>query len=178
MDARIVSKPRAKLPAFLLVGTLVGALLIGATQSLLAQDYELDISSDSLNIDNSKNQAVFHGNVVMVHDELTLKADKVHVQYRQSEKQGRRVDEVRAEGNTQLTRDGLKATGQRGVYKPAQNHVRLYDDVTVTQEGMQTMHGTQMRYDIAKGRVQLSAQGDQDGADKGGRVRGKIGGTK
>ena len=175
-DMRIVTKLRA----FLFACTMVGALLLGAAQGVLAQDYELDISSDSLNIDNSQNQAVFHGNVVMVHDELTLKADKVHVQYRQGEEQRRRVDEVRAEGNIELTRDGLNATGQRGVYKPAQKQVRLYDDVTVKQDDMQTMYGTQMHYDIEKGRVQLSAEGKKDGAQKGenGRVRGIIGGTE
>ena len=175
-DVRRVTKWRA----FLFACTMVGALIVGTAQGVLAQDYELDISSDSLNIDNSQNQAVFHGNVVMVHDELTLKADKVHVQYRQGEEQGRRVDEVRAKGNIELTRDGLKATGRRGVYKPAQKQMWLYDDVTVTQDDMQTMYGTQMRYDTEKGRVQLSAEGKKDGARKGknGRVRGKIGGTE
>ena len=175
-DVRFVTKLRV----FLFAGTMMGVFLLGAARGVPAQEYELDISSDSLNIDNSQNQAVFHGNVVMVHDELTLKGDKVHVQYRQSEEQGRRVDEVRAKGNIELTRDGLKATGQRGVYKPAQKHVRLYDDVTVKQDDMQTMYGTQMRYDIEKGRVQLSAEGKKDGARKGknGRVRGKIGGTE
>mgnify|MGYP006270466171 CR=1 FL=1 len=148
-----------KWPALLVLMLLPGMAL--------AQPYELDIRSDSLNIDNSSNHAVFEGNVVVVHDELTLKADKVDVFYTRTGDGGRSVEEVRALGHVIMEREARTATGERGVYRPAREEVVLYDNVTVQQGANQTLYGTKMRYDMVEGRVSLTADSE--------RVRARLG---
>lgn len=160
---------------------LFGLVFLATTPDAFAQSSVFDISSDSLNIDNSQNKAVFRGNVVMVHDEMTIKADKIHVQYRQQKEQAeksRRVEEVTAEGGVELSQNALQATGERGVYKPAAEKIWLYENVIVNQKG-QTLYGAQMHYDLQQDRVELSNHKNREGGNAGGgngRVRGKIGG--
>lgn len=146
--------------------------LIFATMSAslaVAQPYELDIRSDSLNLDNSSDNAVFEGNVIVVHDELTLKADKVDVFYEQTD-EGRSVDIVKAYGNVHMDDGERVATGERAVYNPGKEHVTLFDNVKVTQEEDQTLYGTKMLYDMAAGRITMSSGQN--------RVRAKLGGNE
>ena len=148
------------------------------TAPALAQNYELDITSDRLDIDNNSNEAVFYGNVVVVHDELTLKADEVEVFYSQTEPDssgggsggesgGRGVEIVKARGNVRMEKGSRVATGQRGVYRPGAAEVILTEDVTVRQGEGRIMYGTKMRYDINKGRVRMTSDKD--------RVRATLG---
>ena len=144
----------------------IQALVVGFPSQVAAQPYDLDISSDSLSIDHAKDHASFTGNVVVVHDELTLEADNVEVLYSQAEG-ARQVDEVRAEGHVRILQGERVATSEEGVYHPAKNEVVLSRNVTLTQGTGQTMHGTKLHYDTKLGNVRLTAGSN--------RVRAKIG---
>ena len=134
--------------------------------SAFAQTHELDIKSDSLNIDNSQNQAEFTGNVEVEHHELMLFADRVEVFYKDTEN-GRSVEQVKAYGNVKMTRDDKTALGDRGVYLPDAAQVTMFDNVRVKRADDQTLYGTKMLYDLTEGRITLSSDSN--------RVRAKLG---
>lgn len=144
------------------------SMLIFATP-VLAQPYELDIRSDRLDINNTSDHAVFEGSVVVVHQDLTLKADKVDVYYEQTDG-GRSVREVKAYGNVSMEDGQRVATGKRAVYNPHKEHVTLFGNVKVTQDEGNTLYGTKMLYDMIAGRITLSSGQS--------RVRAKLGGEK
>lgn len=150
----------------------LGLMFTGIPGAAMAQTYELDIRSDKLDIDNTAHHAIFRGNVVVIHDELTLKADKVDVYYNE-EDGGRSVDKVEAEGHVVMEKGDRVATGERGVYRPGEEEMVLYENVTVRQGDDQTLRGTKMHYDMAKGLVKLSSESNRVRARLGAKGTGK-----
>lgn len=92
----------------------------------------VEVTSDSLTIDQATGQAVFSGNVIVVQGDLRMAAGEVQVIY--SEADGRqRVDEVVATGGVLVTRGADAAEGQRAQYDVASAQLVMTGDVLVTQ---------------------------------------------
>jgi lipopolysaccharide export system protein LptA len=92
----------------------------------------VEVTSDSLTIDQATGRAVFSGNVIVVQGDLRMAAGEVQVIY--SQEDGRqRVDEVVATGGVLVTRGADAAEGQRAQYDVASSQLVMTGDVLVTQ---------------------------------------------
>jgi lipopolysaccharide export system protein LptA len=110
---------------------LVLGLLLLATPALAQQ--QVDISADLFTIDEATHQAVFTGNVVVKHPTVTVWAPKVEATY--GEGGTTDIETFIATGNVKLETKDQVATGERAVFTPADQLLRLTGNVKVTNSG-------------------------------------------
>jgi lipopolysaccharide export system protein LptA len=92
----------------------------------------VEVTSDSLTIDQTTGEALFSGNVIVVQGDLRMSAPEMRVFY--SEVEGRRsVDEVLAVGGVLMTRGADAAEGRQARYDVTTTILTMTGDVLVTQ---------------------------------------------
>ncbi len=157
------------------LGTLlaVGALLFPA--ALAAQEADgipfgtgvehdpgqpVEISSDSLSVDQAAGTAHFRGAVVVGQGELRLAADEVEVLYAEGETPGGgAVERIRATGAVTVTNGAEAAEAEEAVYRVATGTIEMTGDVVLTQ-GRNAISGDRLTIDLEgnvanmEGRVQ------------------------
>ncbi len=136
-----------------------------------AQQEELDIQSDNLDINNQAGTAVFTNNVVVTREGMKLKADKVKVTYIKENLGNHDVDKIEATGNVKLLEGNRVATAQRALYKVQEHQVHLFDHVQVTQGDGSIIKGTKMLYDIKQGRITVSSGDEPVRAHFNGKIK-------
>lgn len=92
----------------------------------------VEVTSDSLSIDQQSGQAVFSGNVIVVQGDLRMAAGRVEVRY--SDADGvRTVDQVLASGGVLVTRGEDAAEGAEAIYAVTDALLTMTGSVLVTQ---------------------------------------------
>ncbi|MFW5654806.1 MAG: LptA/OstA family protein [Roseicyclus sp.] len=105
---------------------------IGFGGTAFDEDQPVEVTSDSLTIDQTTGEALFSGNVVVVQGDLRMSAPEVRVFY--SELDGRRsVDEVLATGGVLMTRGADAAEGEEALYNVDTTLLTMTGEVLVTQ---------------------------------------------
>lgn len=108
----------------------------------------IEVTSDSLRVDQTNGNAVFTGNVVIIQGDLRMAAGEVSVTYGTGEAQ--QIREVLATGGVLLTRGADAAEGEQAEYSVTESTVMLTGNVLVTQ-GRQTIAGDRLNIDLATG---------------------------
>lgn len=108
--------------------TLAAALLLAAPA--LAQQ-PVEITADQFTVDESSREAVFNGNVVVVHPTVTVWAPKVVAVY--GEGGTTDIESFIASGGVRLKTADQDATGDQAVFTPGDQLLRLTGNVRVTQ---------------------------------------------
>jgi lipopolysaccharide export system protein LptA len=121
-------------------------------------DQPVEVTSDTLTIDQTTGEAVFAGNVIVIQGDLRMAAPEVRVFYTETEG-SRSVDEVLATGGVLMTRGADAAEGREALYDVATAMLTMTGDVLVTQ-GPTVVAGDRMVVNMQTG----------DGS-VGGRVR-------
>lgn len=91
---------------------------------------EVNITADQFTVDEKTKQAVFTGNVVVVHPSVTVHADKVEAVY--GSEGASDIESFVATGAVTLDTPDQKASGERAVFNPGDQLLRLTGDVKVT----------------------------------------------
>ncbi len=142
----------------------------------------IEITSDTLQVEQQKKLAVFTGNVVAIQNDVRLKSDKMTVYYTSSDEkksdekkpaeQKQTIKKIDVEGNVFLATPEETASGARGDYDVAGEEIHLFDNVVLTR-GANTLKGNQLTYNFASGHsVVTGGTVAESGASKGkGRVR-------
>jgi lipopolysaccharide export system protein LptA len=123
--------------AGLVLGTLVAVSAaaqvdIGFGGVAYDANQPVEVTSDSLTIDQTSGQAVFSGNVIVHQGDLRMSAGQVRVIY--SEADGRReVDEVVASGGVLVTRGADAAEGREARFDVSSALLTMSGAVLVTQ---------------------------------------------
>ncbi|WP_425093816.1 LptA/OstA family protein [Tropicimonas sp. S265A] len=114
-------------------------------------DEEVEITSDTLNVNRETGEAVFVGSVVVTQGALKLVADEVVVFYAESTqlREGG-ITEVNATGNVVFVSGPDTAEGARATYKPDSQELRIFGDVLLTQ-GPVIVAGDALVMDLATG---------------------------
>ena len=102
------------------------ALLAGPA---LAQQ-AVNITADQFTVDETTKQAVFTGNVVVIHPSVTVHATKVEAVYGTGGASD--IESFIATGDVVLDTPDQKATGERAVFNPGDHLLRLTGNVKVT----------------------------------------------
>ena len=152
----------ATLAAFLcFASTAVAQIQVGFGGTAHNSSDPIEITSDSLAVDQENGTATFSGNVIVVQGDLRMAAEEIAVVYDLDE-QGNTQDvrEVIGSGGVLITRGTEAAEGERALYQVAEDLLTMNGNVLVTQ-GTGAVSGDRLVVNMLTG----------EGAVDGGRVR-------
>lgn len=121
----------------------------------------VDVTSDSLSLDQDSGQAVFDGNVLVVQGDLRMSAGRIVVTYGDDG-----VSELTATGGVTLVTPTEAAEAREAVYTVASGAAVLTGDVLLTQ-GQAAISGDRLVLDLESGTGRME-----------GNVRTVLGGTQ
>jgi lipopolysaccharide export system protein LptA len=115
----------------------------------LRQDTSLpvEVTADSLSVDQAEGTAVFSGAVLVVQGELRLSAAEVRVEYGADQREIRRLH---ATGGVTIANATDAAEAREAVYTVATGEVVMSGDVLLTQ-GENAIAGQRLRLDLKSG---------------------------
>lgn len=140
---------------------LLFALIACAPGAALAAS-PVKITADTFEVHEADSEAIFSGSVVVVRPGLTVWADKVVVDYGEGGPEN--IKTLIATGNVRLKTEDQDATGDRAVFDPATQILRLQGSVTVVNASG-TLNGPELQINLADNTTVFSG-------GKGGRVTG------
>ena len=111
----------------------------------------VEITSDSLSVDQVANTAVFRGSVVVGQGELRLAAEEVEVVYAGEGPGADAIETIRASGGVTVTNGSEAAEGAQAVYRVGEGVIELEGDVVLTQ-GPNAVAGERLSIDLNTGR--------------------------
>ncbi len=144
-----------------LLHTAILAIALAATHPAAAQvgigfggvahdaDQPVEVTADSLSIDQTNGRAVFEGNVIIVQGDLRMAAGRVEVVYSDGA-DGGAVQEVIASGGVLVARGADAAEGVEARYDIASALLTMSGDVLVTQ-GATAIAGDSMTINMTTG---------------------------
>jgi len=94
----------------------------------------ITITSDRMELDQKKNTVIYMGNVVTVRGNVTMKSDTLTATYNSEMK---RLTEVVAEGNLEMTQGNRMATGTKAIFNSDDNSIVLTGDPVIRQGNSQ-----------------------------------------
>lgn len=124
----------------------------------------VEVTSDTLEVFQKENRAVFSGHVVAIQNDVRLKADKMTVHYRNSgddkadaakNPAENGIEKIDAEGSVFLSTPEETASGTSGVYDVAHQEIHLNNNVVLTR-GKNTLKGDKLVYNFASGKSILT----------------------
>lgn len=127
----------------------------------LSNDKPVEVSSDSLSVEQDNKQAIFVGNVIAKQGDITMKADKMIVHYTMNDaskaaNDGSGISHIDAFGNVLFTNPTDAAKGDAAVYDAQKQTLDLTGTVFLTRE-KNVLKGTHMHYDLKTSRSVLTA---------------------
>ena len=123
----------------------------------------IDITSDTVEMDQKKNTATFKGNVVAKQEDVTLYANTLLIIYDPDTK---KLKEIIATGNVKVVQLDRRATGQKVTFDQDKNKVVLDGDAVV-REGTNVIRGERITFYVEEERSVVEP-------GKGGRVSTSI----
>lgn len=116
-----------------MIKRLVLAFLLLATIQPAWAQQKVEITADLFTVDENSSEAVFTGNVVVVHPTVKVWADKVVAIYGAGGTSD--IESFVATGAVRLVTDEQDATGEKAVFTPGDQMLRLTGNVLVTNSG-------------------------------------------
>lgn len=166
-----------------IIPVLAAALCFGVAPAGMAQSVltgvafdtsrPLEITADSLEVQQAKQTAVFEGNVQVVQGEIRMRANKLVVHY-SDKKSGdsggpTNISRIDASGKVFLSSPRETAEGDTGVYDVTNKRIDLKGNVVLTQ-GNNVLRGDKMTLNLITGKSRVEG-GGTSGGEKG-RVKG------
>jgi lipopolysaccharide export system protein LptA len=123
----------------------------------------IDITSDTVEVDQKQNKATFKGNVVAKQEDVTLYANTLVMIY---DPETKKLKEIIAIGNVKVVQLDRRATGQKATFDQDKNKVVLDGDAVV-REGTNVVRGERITFYVEEERSVVEP-------GKGGRVSTSI----
>jgi len=142
---------------------LIAALVFLGLAATASAQNPVEITSDQFVMNEDAREAVFTGNVVVVHPVVTVWAPKVVATYGEGGTSDIETFEASG-GNVRLKTKDQDATGDRAVYTPGDQLLRLTGNVTVVSASG-TVNATELVVNLATNVSTFTSSG-------GGRVTG------
>ncbi len=168
------------------MGATACAQTNSASPVTLSNDKPVEVSSDTLEVQQDKHQAIFSGNVIASQGAINMRADRMVVHYingeagapkpvKQAGNDTNGISRIDASGRVVFTNATDTAKGDLAIYDVAAQTLDLTGNVVLTRD-KNVLQGTRMHYDLATSRSVLTA-GNTAVSDTGvrtgnGRVHG------
>jgi lipopolysaccharide export system protein LptA len=157
-------KNLARLLLSLLVTTMTASMVLGQGASIAmgTPDFDtgqpVEVSADTLSVDQGTGQAVFAGNVLVVQGEVRMSAGRILVVYG-SDASGNAsgIDRLEADGGVTFVTATDAAESQEAIYSVSGGTVTLSGDVLLTQ-GANAISGDRLVIDLASGTGQMEGR--------------------
>ncbi|PPB82510.1 lipopolysaccharide export system protein LptA [Albidovulum inexpectatum] len=108
----------------------------------------VEVTADSLTVDQGTGTAVFSGNVIVSQGAMRLSAQTLRVEYATGDQS--RIERLVASGGVTLAAGADAAEAREATYEVARGTVELVGDVLLTQ-GQSTIAGQRLVVDLATG---------------------------
>lgn len=130
----------------------------------------IEVTSDTLEVFQVENRAVFSGHVVAIQGDVRLKSDKMTVYYRKQDEQAAKpakeksaapgpsdnaIKKIDAEGNVFLSTQEETASGTSGTYDVEHHEIHLNDNVVLTR-AQNILKGDHLVYNFDTGKSVLT----------------------
>lgn len=93
----------------------------------------VEVTSDTLTVEDEKGLAIFEGNVVVIQGEMRMTAPRVRVEYTQrTEGSGADIDRMHATGGVTFVNGEEAAESKEAVYRPDDGNLVMTGDVILT----------------------------------------------
>lgn len=116
----------------------------------------VEITADSLNVDQSEGTATFLGNVLVGQGTLRLAADRIDVKYGGDGGTGT-IEKMSATGSVTLSNGAEAAEAQKAVYTVEDGMVTMEGDVLLSQ-GQNAISGETLRINLNDGTAQMQGR--------------------
>ena len=110
----------------------------------------IEITADTLEVQQNPGVAIFRGNVDAMQGEMNLRADLLTVHYRKGEAGKNAISLIEAEGNVFLSSPSEMAQGDKGVYNIDASTIELNGTVVLTR-GENVIRGNRLVMNLATG---------------------------
>lgn len=168
-----------RLPALLLVSTLLAASVPLLAQARHDSTAPIDFGADRIELQDKANRAVLSGSVSVRQAEMTLSSARMTVAYTGQVVDGSpQVSRLDASGGVSVTRPDQSARSEYAVYDIQRREITMIGNVTLMQGG-NPVSGGRLRIDLDSGKAYLDGGGAVGGAggttsSSGGRVTGRF----
>lgn len=115
----------------------------------------VEITSDTLSVNQADGSATFSGNVVIGQGDMRLQAQNVRVEYAQGDRT--RIQKLHASGGVTLASAAEAAEAQEAVYEVTSGTIVLTGNVLLTQ-GANVMSGQKLTVDLSSGTGQMDGR--------------------
>lgn len=115
----------------------------------------VEITSDTLSVNQADGSATFSGNVVIGQGDMRLQAQNVRVEYAQGDRT--RIQKLHASGGVTLASAAEAAEAQEAVYEVTSGTIVLSGNVLLTQ-GANVMSGQKLTVDLSSGTGQMDGR--------------------
>lgn len=110
----------------------------------------VEVTADTLSVENEAGVAVFAGNVVVVQGEMRLAAGRIRVEYGGSGEGSSDISEMHATGGVTFTNGADAAESREATYRPDEGDLVMTGDVVLTQ-GPSVISGERLVVDLGAG---------------------------
>ncbi len=136
----------------------------------------IEITSDTLEVDQEAGTATFIGNVVAIQKDINLKSQKMIVHYVKDNQKGANdgnnsISKIEVIDNVFLSTPQEAAQGDRGLYDVVKDTIHLSGNV-VLKKDKNIVRGTALVYNMKTGKSTVSSGGTTQSGSSGGRVKG------
>ncbi len=134
-----------------LTAILLLLALSARAQGLADQDASqpIEVVADELQVDQTRNVAIFRGNVEAIQGTLVLRADEVTVVYDLESEGTQTIRRIEAKGRVLLTSPEESAEAREGVYDVTAGRIVLRGDVVLTRRD-NVVRGRQLVVDLRR----------------------------
>ena len=115
----------------------------------------VEVTADTLSVNQAEGNAVFTGNVLIVQGPMRLQAASVQVEYGNAERSS--ISRLIASGGVMLVTETEAAEAQEAVYDVANGKVDLRGEVLLTQ-GQNVLSGQHLTVDLTSGMGQMEGR--------------------
>ncbi len=143
-------------------------------------DKPINITADSLEVDDKSKLAVFRGNVNAVQGTVDLKADVMKVYYSpdasNSGKEGesaQKISKIITEGNVKIISEGQSASSKFGNYDVTKSLITMTGDV-VLRKDQNVLNGQKFEYDLQTGKSRLISPAPSSTAGAQQNEKGRV----
>lgn len=162
--------------ALLLPGAAYAKVVKSGTAPKHDRHAPIDVTSDTLEVFQQENRAVFTGHVVAIQGEIRLKSDVMTVFYRNKgnpdepkikDKSAKAtpatpddssIKKIDAKGNVFLSTPQETASGETGTYEPDDHMIHLNNHVVLTR-AKNVLKGDHLVYNLDSGQSELTSDG-------------------
>lgn len=149
------------MPRFLILAALLALPLPAAAQTVAFGGIKADtrapveVTAETLNVDQSTGQANFTGNVLIGQGQMRLSADSVTVTYAQGGQQ--KIKTLNASGGVTLVNGPDAAEAAEAVYDVETGNIVLTGDAIVTQ-GQNVLAGDRIEVNLTDGTASVAGR--------------------